>query len=262
VRQFSADYLADTRRGLWTDREALAGLELDTRERILDVGCGTGAFAAVLAEESGVAVVCLDADPTLLAEVDAGPPVLGDAMRLPVADAAFDLVACQALLVNLREPTAAVRELARASSVLVAAVEPDNAAVTVESTVETEASLAARARRAYLDGLETDAALGADAAALFESAGLRDVTTTRHVLVRETAPPYGTRDVESARRKVTASRLADQEPELRAGGFTEESYEAFVEAWQAMGRNVVEQMRAEEYRRTETVPFYVTVGRV
>lgn len=262
MRQFSAEYLEDTRRGLWADRGALAGLELGSRERVLDVGCGTGAFAAVLAEESGTEVVCLDADRSLLAEVDAGPRLLGEATQLPVRDGAFDLVACQALLVNLPEPIAAVRELARVSSDLVAAVEPDNAEVTVESTVEAEPRLAARARRAYLDGLETDAALGADAAALFEFAGLREVSTTRHELVRETAPPYSPRDVESARRKAAASRLADQAAELRAGGMSPAKYEAFVADWRAMGRTVVEQLRAGEYRRTETVPFYVTVGRV
>lgn len=262
MRQFSADYLAETRRGLWTDRDALAGLELDSRERIIDVGCGTGAFAAVLAEASGLEVVCLDADPALLAEVEAGPRLVGDATQLPVRDDAFDLAACQALLVNLREPIAAVRELARASSDLVAAVEPDNAEVCVESTVEAETTLAARARRAYLDGLESDATLGADAAALFEAAGLREVTTTRHDLVRQTAPPYGARDVESARRKAEASRLAEQAAELRAGGLGPDEYEAFVADWRAMGRTVVEQMRDGEYRRTETVPFYVTVGRV
>ncbi|MDZ7701768.1 MAG: methyltransferase domain-containing protein [Halobacteriales archaeon] len=262
MRQFSAEYLADTRRGLWADRDALAELELSSRERVLDVGCGTGSLAAVLAEESDAEVVCLDADPALLTAVDAGPRVLGDATRLPVADGAFDLVACQALLVNLPDPLAAVRELARASSALVAAVEPDNAAVTVESTVEAEPALAARAREAYLHGLATDATLGADAAELFESAGLSQVRTTRHDLVRETAPPYDEHDVESARRKAAATRLVDQEAELRAGGLGGAAYDELVADWKAMGRAVVDQMRERAYERTETVPFYVTVGRV
>lgn len=262
MRRFSADYLADTRRGLWADREALADLDLPSRQRILDVGCGRGSLAAVLAEESGAEVVCLDADPTLLEAVEAGPRILGDATRLPFADGAFDLVACQALLVNLPVPIEAVRELARTSTELVAAVEPDNSAVRVESTVDDEPRLAAEARRAYLDGLETDAALGADAAALFESAGLRGVSTTRHDLVREIAPPYDSRDVEAARRKATASRLAEHEPELRSGGYSAAEYDVLVEDWRAMGRAVVEQMRDGAYRRTETVPFYVTVGRI
>ncbi|MDL0140052.1 SAM-dependent methyltransferase, partial [Halobacterium salinarum] len=33
-------------------------------------------------------------------------------------------------------------------------------------------------------------------------------------------------------------------------------------AWREMGRDVVAQMQAGEYVRRETVPFYVTVGRL
>ena len=262
MRRFSADYLADTRAGLWDDREALAALDLPNRRRVLDVGCGTGSLAAVLREETGVPVVCLDADGSLLAEVDAGPRVVGDAERLPFADDTFDLVTCQALLVNLPEPLAAVRELARVSSEFVAVVEPDNDAVAVESTVEAEARLAARAREAYLAGVETEADLGARAAALLDDAGLVEVTTARHDLVREVAPPYDARDVEGARRKARGSRLADHERELRRGGLDDDEYAALVDDWRAMGRAVADQLGDGTYRRRETVPFYVTVGRV
>lgn len=262
MRQFSAAYLDDTRRGLWDDRSALADLDLAGRERVLDVGCGTGSLADVLRDESGATVVCLDTDRRLLASVTAGSRVQGAAERLPFADGSFDLVACQALLVNLRSPLAAVREFARVSSALVAVVEPDNAAVTVESSAAGEAELAARAREAYLDGLETDAGLGADAAALLEAAGLVDVRTARHDLVREVEPPYDERDVESARRKARASRLAEHEGELRRGGLSSADYASLVDAWQAMGRRVVEQLDEGTYRRTETVPFYVSVGRL
>ncbi len=262
MRRFSADYLADTRRGLWEDREALADLDLPNRRRILDVGCGTGSLAGVMREESDADIVGLDADPSLLREVESDERIVGDAARLPVADAVFDLVACQALLVNLPEPDVAVRGIVRASSDLVAAVEPDNHAVTVESTVAAEPTLAGRARDAYLDGLDVDAGLGSDVDELLEDAGVEAVTTVRHELVRETTPPYEPRDVEAARRKARASRLSDHERELRAGGLSTASYEALVDDWRAMGRAVAEQLQSGEYRRTETVPFYVTVGHV
>lgn len=262
MRRFSAAYLADTRRGLWSDRGALAELDLPGRVRILDAGCGTGSLASALQANTDAEVVCLDADPSLLEAIDAGPRVVGDATRLPVAADAFDLVACQALLVNLPSPADAISEFVRASSDLVAAVEPDNGTVTVESTVEAEAPLAARARAAYLDGLETDATLGACVAGLFEDANLRAVTTTRHDLVHEVAPPYEPRDVEAARRKARASRLADHEAALHAGGLSSAQYDELVDDWRAMGRTVAEQLRAGEYRRTERVPFFVTVGRV
>jgi cyclopropane fatty-acyl-phospholipid synthase-like methyltransferase len=67
VRQFSADYLDRTRRGMWADsRAALADLSLSDRERVLDVGCGTGELTAVLVEETDATVVGVDADTGLL----------------------------------------------------------------------------------------------------------------------------------------------------------------------------------------------------
>ena len=157
MRRFTADYLERTRRGMWESRGALESLDLDGRRRILDVGCGTGELTRVLAEEAPeAAVVGVDADTDLLAAardaateaqpaarddpegVREGNPAshdidycAGDATRLPFPDDAFDLVVCQALLINLPEPATAVREFARVSSELVAAVEPDNGDVKV-----------------------------------------------------------------------------------------------------------------------------------
>ena len=261
MRQFDAEYLEATRRGMWESREALADLALDSRERVLDVGCGTGELTAVLRAECPGEVVGLDADLALLAAVS--PPIVaGDATRLPVRDDSFDLVVCQALLVNLPEPVAAVREFARASSDLVAVVEPDNSAVSVESTVDAEADLASRAREGYLDGVETDAALGADAADLFADAGIELVGTRRYDHVRETAPPYSDDAVEAARRKVTGEGLDADREQLLAGDTTAAEYDALRAEWREMGKAVAEQMADEDYERTETVPFFVTVGRV
>ena len=259
MRRFSADYLAHTRRGLWEDRTALEPLRLAGRRRILDVGCGTGALTRVLREESGAVVVGLDADRRLLAEVEP-PTVLGDATRLPIGDGAVDLVVCQALLVNLPTPLDAVDEFSRASSDLVAVVEPDNAAVEVESTVEAEGSLSERARESYVAGVSTDVTLGSAVADLFEEAGLESVQTTRHEHRKSVEPPYDDVALAGAARKASAERLDEQRETLLAGGMDVADYDDFRGDWRAMGRAVVDQMRAGEYERTETVPFYVTVG--
>jgi len=242
-------------------REALTDLALDSRERVLDVGCGTGELTAVLREETGGRVVGLDADRDLLAHA-APPTVQGDALSLPFSDDAFDLVVCQALLINLPDPTAAVREFARVSSDRVAAIEPDNGAVSVTSTADPEARLAQRARALYLSGVETDVTLGAAAADAFEDAGLADVTTRRYDHERTVEPPYSEAAVEAARRKASGAGLDDDRATMLAGDATPEDLDDLRQAWRAMGREVVEQMGANDYFRREVVPFFVTAGRV
>ncbi|MFC7237602.1 class I SAM-dependent methyltransferase [Saliphagus sp. GCM10025317] len=272
MRAFSEAYLRRTREGMWADsREALSSLDLDSCERVLDVGCGSGELTRVLAEEVPGEVVGCDVDRSLLEfardppgpeQASAIPVVQGDATRLPFADDSFDLVLCQALLINLPDPAAAVREFARVSSDGVAAVEPDNGAVTVESTVPREAPLERRARRAYLGGIETDVTLGAGASEVFESVGLEDVTTARYDHERSIEPPYDEHALTVARRKATGAGLADDRATMLESDLTGEGYDDLRRAWREMGRDVIEQMQAGTYERTETVPFYVTSGRV
>ncbi|MFB6161808.1 MAG: class I SAM-dependent methyltransferase [Haloferacaceae archaeon] len=266
MRRFSPEYLRRTREGLWEDRTALDPLDLPGRQRVLDVGAGTGELTRVLAAETppGALVVALDADPALLDVLRTGtdlPAVRGDAGRLPVADGAVDLVVCQALLVNLPDPLRAVREFARASSDLVAAVEPDNAAVGVDSTVDAEPALDRRARRAYRRGVGTDVAPGDRVADLFREAGLTDVRTRRHHHEKRVEPPYDDAALRAATRKASGAGLVDHEGTLRRA-LSDEAYDALREEWREMGREVVAQMQGEEYRRVEVVPFDVTVGRV
>ncbi|MDB2259533.1 methyltransferase domain-containing protein [Halorubrum ezzemoulense] len=267
MRRFSAEYLEHTRRGMWEDgRDALADLELSSRERVLDVGCGTGELTRVLAAETDADVLGVDADRELLSvareESDGRIGYLaGDATRLPVNDDAVDLAACQALLINLPDPTAAVRELARASGDLVAAVEPDNADVRVASTVDAEERLEREAREAYVDGVDTDVALGDRVREAFDAAGLVDVRTRRYVHEKRTEPPYAEAALRSAARKASGAGLADHRDELVAAT-SERAYDDLRGRWREMGREVVDAIGAAEYERVEYVPFDVTVGRV
>jgi ubiquinone/menaquinone biosynthesis C-methylase UbiE len=272
MRRFSAEYLARTREGMWADsRAALAGLGLADRERIVDVGCGTGELSGVLREESDAGVVGVDVDTDLLAVAretlggdasdDSFSPVAGDATRLPLRDDAADLVVCQALLVNLPDPGAALREFARVSTDRVAAVEPNNAEVGVDSTVDREVTLESQVREAFLAGVETDVALGERVPRLFRDAGLSDVRTRTYYHEKRVAPPYDEHHLESAKRKATGEGLDAHETELRRG-LTASEFDALRREWREMGRAVVEQMASGDYRRVEVVPFEVTVGRV
>ncbi|ELZ91960.1 S-adenosylmethionine-dependent methyltransferase-like protein [Haloferax mucosum ATCC BAA-1512] len=251
---------------MWDDsRAALADLDLDGRDRILDVGCGTGEFSRVLAESSSADVVGVDADTDLLsvaADRERVAVVAGDATRLPFPDDSFDLVVCQALLVNLPDPAAALSEFARVSTDLVAAVEPDNAAVGVDSTVEAEVSLERRVRDAFLDGVQTNVALGERVSGLCSDAGLSVVGTRRYHHRKLVEPPYDEHDVRSAAKKATGEGLDRHEADLKRGLADDVSYESVRREWRQMGREVVQQIRDGAYRRAEVVPFDVTTGRV
>jgi SAM-dependent methyltransferase len=259
MRTFDAEYLRETRRGMWADsRDALADLELGSCDRVLDVGCGEGALTRVLREECPGEVVGCDRDAGLLSDVDT-PVVRGDAYRLPFPDDSFDLVVCQALLINLPDPERAVREFARVAAARVACIEPDNGAVRVESTVESERELARRARRRYLNGVETDVKLGADTADVLRTTGLSNVRTTRYDQTLVIEPPYRETDIEATARKASGAALRERRGTMSG---SEEELDALRAEWRTMGRAAIQQLKDGQYRRTETVPFYVAVGRV
>lgn len=260
MRRFSADYLERTRAGLWTDPGHLADLRLGERASVLDVGCGSGELTRVLGEECPGRVVGVDRDPELLAHLPDGiPGVRADALSLPFPDDSVDLVVCQALLVNLPDPAPALREFVRVARESVAAIEPDNAAVTVESTVDAEPRLAREARRRYLAGVDTDVTLGSDLGDLLLAAGLADVRVTRRDHETTVEPPYTDADLEAAGRKARADAIRARRAEM-AGN--EAELDALRSAWREMGRTAVDQVQAGEYERSEVVPFFVGVGDV
>ena len=104
---------------------SLARLAIESRESVLDVGCGTGVFLPRLGALTGAEgrVVGLDHAPQLLAEararlVAAGLAdrielIEGDALRLPFGDATFDAAHCERLLMHLDDPAVAIREMLR-----------------------------------------------------------------------------------------------------------------------------------------------------
>jgi ubiquinone/menaquinone biosynthesis C-methylase UbiE len=96
-------------------RRMLAPLRGD--ERALDVGCGTGALAYVLAPLVGE-VVGVDSEEEYLAAAREGAPAncrfgLADAESLPFSYGDFDLVGCLRVLHHVRRPELVVAELAR-----------------------------------------------------------------------------------------------------------------------------------------------------
>ena len=86
-------------------------------ERALDVGCGTGALAYVLAERVGEVVGVDESEAYVAAAREHAPAgctfVVGDATALPFPYGDFDLVGCLRVLHHVRRPELVVSELAR-----------------------------------------------------------------------------------------------------------------------------------------------------
>jgi SAM-dependent methyltransferase len=101
-------------------------------ERVLDVGCGTGAVTAEVSQRTRGRVTGLDLDPSMtsfaagwISDVDW---IVGDAHWLPFQDESFDLVLCSFLLLWVERPALAVQEMARVvreGGVVLATTEPD-----------------------------------------------------------------------------------------------------------------------------------------
>lgn len=115
-RLAGAGYLAAIRR-------LLPYVRVGPRPAILDVGCGTGLnlFEAARWFAPAGRLVGIDLSPGMVAVAAAkarqlGIPatiLLGDAERLPLPDASFDLVLCNSVFHWFRDRPAAMREMAR-----------------------------------------------------------------------------------------------------------------------------------------------------
>jgi ubiquinone/menaquinone biosynthesis C-methylase UbiE len=112
--------------GLVSDEQREAWLELLSRVagaeplRVLDVGCGTG-FVALRFAELGHTVTGIDLSPQMIErareKADAeGRPIdfrVGDATKLPLADASYDVVVARHVIWNLPEPRRGLEEWLR-----------------------------------------------------------------------------------------------------------------------------------------------------
>lgn len=106
--------------------QALLGRRLRTGERVLDVGCGTGWFAAGLRRvRPDIEVLGADISAGMLGRAQtagAWPLLLADAQRLPVRTASLDVVVVRGVLHHLPHVETALREWARL-------IRPDGAVV-------------------------------------------------------------------------------------------------------------------------------------
>lgn len=102
-----------------TTRETIARLPLRAEDRLLDIGCGTGALLHHLSAcHPATHLVGVDPVPEMLATArrKLAPAIAlheGWAAHLPFADAQFDVVVCCSMLHYVAEPVGALIEIRR-----------------------------------------------------------------------------------------------------------------------------------------------------
>jgi SAM-dependent methyltransferase len=98
---------------------AVLGLaRLDGTEKVVDIGCGNGAYLAEVSRRGhGTSAVGIDLSAGMLKAARAAAPearvLRGDAARLPLADACADVVLVPHMLYHVPDPLVAIRELRR-----------------------------------------------------------------------------------------------------------------------------------------------------
>ena len=148
---------------------------LTRAQRVLEVGCGTGAILSGLAIPA--AIHGLDLEYARLAEarthVPAGVLTCGNAKAMPYPSGVFDITFCHFLLLWVRDPLLALLEMKRVTrpgGAVLALAEPD-----YDSRVDKPAALVqlGRWQAESLRRQGADPGLGSRLAGLFRQAGIR-----------------------------------------------------------------------------------------
>ena len=222
-------------------RGALALCRLPARARVLELGCGAGAFTGELLRALPEArITAIDANATLLAEArrrlgeqaTAGGRVRlarADAAALPYPARSFDLVACRCVLMHQVDSLVVVAEMHRVAvpGGWALAIEPDWGARALYPDAGALAELLDLARRARPFGFP-ELRMGSSLFALLRSAGFGPVrvrataflATADDVAERgaddqEPGPAGPARLLEQGRRMLRAEGIV-AEPELDA----------------------------------------------
>ena len=167
------------------DRTKLSGVE-----RVLEVGCGTGAILSTL--KTPTALHGLDLDATALNKAHLHTPTTfltsGDALALPYSNQSFDITYSHFFLLWVNDPLRALLEMKRVTklnSYVLAIAEPD---YTARSDQPSELAALGRLQNDSLQRQGADISIGARLADLFFRAGIK-IIETGAILSRENDAP-------------------------------------------------------------------------
>jgi SAM-dependent methyltransferase len=218
LESHSAEYFGETRDYWWNlDFLELMGrrLSLDRVQDVLDVGCGIGHWGELLANvlPRTAHVQGVDRDPLWVEKARSRAAArncadrfgyqVSDADKLPFADASFDLVTCQTVLIHMPDPGAVVGEMVRVARPggLILAAEPNNIANSLildslsfhdpvdEILARVRLQLVCERGKAALG--EGNNSIGGLVPGLFAGRGLIDVRVYLNDKTNVFLPPYG-----------------------------------------------------------------------
>ena len=84
-----------------------------TGKRVLDLACGTGRYAALMATQNAAELTAVDFSAAMLRQVSTGRRVHADMMRLPFASDSFEFIVAGLAIGHAANLTAWTREMAR-----------------------------------------------------------------------------------------------------------------------------------------------------
>ena len=153
--------------------------KLSRAERVLEVGCGTGAILSTL--RTSASLHGFDFDTVALHESHLHAPTAffarGDAHSLPYSNQTFDITFCHFFLLWVKNPLKALTEMKRvtkANGYVLAVAEPDYTARTDQPD---ELTVLGKLQNESLKRQGADISIGAQLADLFFRAGIKIVET-------------------------------------------------------------------------------------
>jgi len=220
----SAEWFGE-QRDYWWNRDFLdlmaSRWRLAEASSLADIGCGLGHWSRLLYPylRSPARLAGIDREPRWIAEAPerfhrafplVSPELIlfqqGDATRLPLADASFDVVTCQTVLMHLDQPVAALHEMLRIlrPGGLLVCVEPNNFWNYLAHTSLTDAEPVEilvrrfefwlRQHRGRMAAGRGNHSVGDLLPGYFASLGLRDIRVYQNDRPAPLFPPYASPD--------------------------------------------------------------------